>query len=203
MTTKTALASQSLLLLGAGAISSFAEGSNEAEIVKSFYEDFIKDALSRYPWSFALRRKRLTLSPETPVNQWRYKYHEDPATLRTFGLYNSDNVGAQPLLGGWARQGKHYLTNYKPLYAEFTTRVGEGDFPAYFVEYAKYAFAAILAVPVAGEESLAERRHIAAYGSPSERETGGKFGVATSIDAQQTPDLPVAYSPELVAARFS
>ena len=57
------IASQALGLLRANTISSFDDGSNEADIAKLYYPDFAQDILTRYPWNFALKSRMQRCQP--------------------------------------------------------------------------------------------------------------------------------------------
>ena len=204
VSSKVDIASQALGLIRAEAIDSFDDGSNEADICTLYYDDFIEDLLTRYPWSFTLK-KSLFNQTTAPLNEWRYSHIVPAECIRLHAVYTGSEVGASPLLNYdiQSEEGSRRLySNSKTIYGEYTTRVGEGSFPSYFVHFAIYAFAAMIALPITDDPELEQLMHRLAYGNPSEGEKGGKFAVATGMDMQQKPYDSNASDP-FVQARFS
>ncbi len=198
------IASQALGLLRANTISSFEDGSNEADIAKLYYADFAQDILTRYQWNFALK-KRLFNQTTAPVNEWRYAHIVPAEALRIWALYPSDDIGADPVndYSINAPNGKRQIhSNQSTIYGEYTVYTDETNWPGYFTHFAIHAFAALIAIPVTDDDNLAAQMHRLAWGTPSEGEKGGKFAVATGIDAQQQPPEEIVTSP-FIQARFS
>lgn len=204
VSTNVDIASQALGLLRANTINSFDDGSNEADIVKLYYNDFIQDILTRYNWSFAIK-KRLLNQTTAPLNEYRYAHIVPAEALRIWSLFPVGTVGAKPIndYDIQAPDGKRKIfSNNNVLYAEYTVYTDESNMPAYFTNFAIYAFAALIALPVTDDAALAESMHQMAWGVPSDGEKGGKFAVATGIDAQQRPAETIVQSP-FIDARFS
>jgi len=198
------IASQALGLLRANTISSFDEGTNEADIAKLYYADFMQDILTRYPWNFSLK-KRLFNQTTAPLNEWRYAHIVPAEALRIWALYPSNNVGAKPLnqYSINAPTGKRQIhSNQNIIYGEYTVYTDETNQPGYFTHFAIHAFAALIALPITDDPALADAMHRLAWGVPSDGEKGGKFAVATGIDAQQQPAEEIFSSP-FIQARFS
>jgi len=198
------IASQALGLIRAETISSFDDGTNEANIAKLYYSDFVQDILTRYQWSFAIK-KRLLNQTTAPLNEWRNAHIIPAEALRVWSLFDSGAVGARPINnydiqapGG----GRVAMSNQETLYAEYTVYTSETNWPGYFTQFAIYAFASLICVPVTDDDDLAQKMHSLAWGSPSTGEKGGKFSVASSLDAQQRPPEIVNNSP-FIEARFS
>ena len=198
------IASQGLGLLRANTISSFDDGTNEADIAKLYYSDFAQDLLTRYPWSFALKKRKLNQT-ESPVNEYRYAHIVPAECLRIWAVYNSGQVGAVPIndfdiqtIDG----GRVILSNNPDIWADYTVYTAETNWPGYFTHFAIHAFAALVALPVTDDERLAQQMHTLAWGNPSDGERGGKFSVATGIDGQQKPPEEIVNSP-FIEARFS
>ena len=198
------IASQALGLIRANVIDSFDDGSNEAEISKLYYADFAQDILTRYPWSFATKKRQFN-GATAPINEWRYAHIVPAEALRIWAIYATSSAGAKPInnFDIAAPAGKRQVhSNNDTIYGEYTVYTDESNWPAYFTQFAIYAFAALIAIPVTDDDDLAERMQRMAYGTPSEGENGGKFAIATSIDAQQKPPELILDSP-LIDARFS
>jgi len=166
------VASQALGLLRANTISSFTEGLNQTT---------------------------------APINEWKYSHIVPAEALRIWALYASDAVGATPVndYDIQAPSGaRRIFSNNDVIYGEYTVYSDESNWPAYFSHFAMHAFAALIAIPVTDDDNLAVQLKTLAWGTPSEGEKGGKFAVATGIDAQQKPPELIADCP-FISMRFS
>lgn len=201
-TTDIDIASQGLGLCRGAPISSFSEGTNEADIAGQFYGTFIKDIFSRYPWSFALKKRQLSRDGTAPVNEYLYSFVVPAEVERIFAVYASGSVGAKPITTGWDRVGNFIFTNNPELWAEYTVYKPESQWPGYFIQLAIHMFATLIAVPYADDRDLRNDLHQITFGQDHENERGGKFGVAASTDAQTKPAQEVS-TPDLILARFS
>lgn len=200
-TTSIELTSQALSLIRANVISSFTDDSDEAQIADLYYTSFIQDALSRYPWSFATKKKKLNQDSAAPLNEYTYSHIIPAEALVIKQVFDSGQVGAKAVKD-YDMQQKRIYSDYNEIWVEYTAYVDESNFPAYFTNYAMYALAAHLAIPVTDDETLHDRFHTIAYGTPAEGERGGKFKVAAGIDARQRPPEEI-HDNVLIAARFS
>lgn len=204
-TTKERLASQALGLLREESISSFDDGTNAADIVKLYYDDFVEDMLTRYPWSFVKLKRKLNQDSAAPLNEYKYSHIVPAEALRMFAVYPSGKVGAKGLTDFdiQAPDGaRRIFSNHSELWGEYTVYADESNWPAYFSGFAQYAFAAHIALPVTDDEGLAQLMHTKAFGTSEEKEKGGKFSVAVGIDDLQKPGEEIISSP-LIEARFS
>jgi len=198
------IASQALGLLRADSINSFDEGTNEADIAKLFYDNFAKDILTRYPWSFATKKRLLVRDSTDPVNEFRYSHVVPSEALRVWALFDTDAVGARPITDYDIQSpsgGRRIFSNFDVLYADYTVYTDEANWPGYFVTFAFKAFAALIAKAVTDQDDLSERLRIAAWGSSNEGEQGGAFASAMRMDSQQKPGETIFNSP-LIDARF-
>lgn len=205
MATDIEITNQALTLLRADTISGFDEDSILAETCNRMYTDFAKNILSRHPWAFATKKALLSQNATAPVNEYTYAHDLPAECIRLWAVYDSAGVGAMPIVDYELiaqSTNRQIISNCPAVYAEYTYHVSEAYWPPYFVDFAIHAFAALLAVPVTDDSELHNRWNTIAWGSPSERERGGKFSVCTSIESQQKPMDLVRSSP-LIAARFS
>jgi hypothetical protein len=203
-TTNIDICAQALSLLRANVISSFDDGSNEADICETHYNDFAEDILTRYPWSFATKKAQLNRDATAPVNEYRYAYIIPGECLRLWAVFASDEVGAKPVRDFDIQTidgGRRVLCDYEQLWADYTVYTDEANWPAYFKQFAVHAFAALIAMPVTDKPDLASYYKGEAWGNANENEQGGKYGVAKMIDAQQKPPEEIISSP-LIEARF-
>lgn len=199
------ICSQSLTLLRAEPISSFSDGTNEADICDQLYVGFIKNLLGNYPWSFATKKAQLNQESVTPVNEYRYSHIVPAEALLVWAVFDSSSVGATPIKDYdiFASDGaRRIYSNYPTLYADYTVYTDEANWPPYFEQFVVHAFAAHIAVPLTHNESLAQYYSVKAYGSGSGNMKGGLFGVAAATDSKQKRNEYIFDSP-FTRARFS
>ncbi len=200
-TTKIEIASQALGLLRANPISSFDDGSNEADIITLYYDTFIRDIFSRYPWHFATKTRRLVIAgDEVPLLNYKYAFILPAECKRLIAVYADEGNFVRPFQD-YIQEGSYLLTNSDKLYAKYTAYVDENLWPGYFTAYAIHALAALIAIPLTDDPDIEAREQTLAYGTSSEGERGGKFQSAILTDAQQSPPDEMD-TDLLIAARF-
>lgn len=199
------IVSQGYGLLRADSVADFDEGTNEADIAALFYGDFVLDILTRYPWSFATKKRRLNQDSTAPVNEFQYSHIIPGEALRIWSVYDSDAVGAVPIKQfdiAYADGGRRIYSNCAELWADYTIYASEAIWPGYFVHFAIHAWAALTAMSITDQPDIAQKYQGLAWGAGNENELGGKYGVACKIDAMQKPGENIQSSP-LIEARFS
>ncbi|MCP4393319.1 MAG: hypothetical protein GY804_03480 [Alphaproteobacteria bacterium] len=77
-----ALCSRALIKIGANTISSFDEGSAEAEVATNLYESVRDALLSSHPWSFAIAQSELSKLAAEPVADYGCAYQLPAGFLR-------------------------------------------------------------------------------------------------------------------------
>lgn len=205
MTTNVSIASQAMLLLRAETFASFSDDTNEAQICNTLYEEHIKGLLSIYPWTFATKKRQLSQDATVPINEYTYSHIIPAEALLIWALFNTDNVGAQPVIDYdiyGTETARRIFSNYSDLYADYVIYADENVWPAYFTQFAINSFAAYAAIPVTGNADLAAFYDEKAYGTKNANRKGGLFGVATSTDAKQKRNEYIVSSP-FTSARFS
>lgn len=200
-TTKEDVAGVALSLIRANPISSFDDGSNEANIITANYSPLIRKLMTLHPWGFALKKRLLNQNATDPVNEYTYSHIIPSEVQRIFRLYDSSSVGALPI-SDYKIVGTNIFSNHSQLWAEYTVYTAESNWPAYFADFAAYAVAARIAMIVTDDDTLAARLEQRAYGPPSAAGRGGEFAIAANIDSQQQPAQTIQTS-ELISFRFS
>lgn len=199
--TGVSICSDALILLGAKPISSFNDGTDEANSCDRLYPDIRDSVLSMYPWSFAYKKVRLSRLITTPVSEWKYEYQLPGDRLgNPRALFESNESMARPVKE-WEIQGDKVITNYETVYIDYPYQAPEFAMPQYFVQLLKYMMAWHLSMPITEQEAKAQYWQTVAVGTPAENGRGGYFRTATNIDGQgQPPQVIEDYS--LVAVRF-
>lgn len=170
--TSISLCSKALLKIGASTITSFEEGTAEAEVAANLYP-YIRDGLlSSYPWSFAVAQVRLARLETSPLADYNYSY-----------LLPSDFLRIVSAGSGGRGRGLEYRivedclhTNLQEVNLTYIARPDENIFPAYFCEALINKLAFEFCIPLTESSSRAEFLSRIAEDSISR---------ARSIDAQQ------------------
>ncbi len=198
--TGVTICSDALLMLGAKAISSFNEGTDEASVCDRLYPDIRDSTLVMYPWSFNTKKIQLARLLTAPGSVWRYAYQLPGDRLANpRAVYNSSAIGS-PVQKDWEIQGDQLLTNLTAVYIDYQYELQEFAFPKYFVQLLKYMMAWHLAEPVTEQREKAVYWQQISVGSAAENGRGGYFRTATNIDGQGQPSRVIEdYS--LIAVR--
>ena len=90
------ICSDALIMLGAKAITSFNDGTDESSTCDRLYPDIRDSTLVMYPWSFNTKKVQLAQLLTAPTNVWRYAYQLPGDKLANpRAVYDSPSVGAE------------------------------------------------------------------------------------------------------------
>ena len=167
------ICSQALLKIGASSITSFEDGTAEAEVAGNLYP-YIRDALlSSYPWSFALTQTKLARLENTPIADFSYAYLLPSDFLRIVSAgYGNKGRGTE-----YKIVKDCIYTNLPQLNLTYLCRPDESNFPAYFCEALINKLAYEFCIPLTESTTRAEFLSKIAEDSVNR---------ARSIDAQQS-----------------
>jgi hypothetical protein len=179
--------SHALLKIGANAISSFEDGTIEAEVCANLYplvRDFL---LAAHPWNFAIRQQALPRIATTPAADFRFAYSLPSSCVRVL------SAGANGRGRGlhYKIRGQNLVTDSVEAMLTYIHRPDEGAFPAFFVMALVAHLSAEFCIPLVESTSRWESmRKIADM----------EFRRARLIDSQEeTPDRIEGF--ELVEGR--
>ena len=185
--TGVSICSDALLLIGAKAISSFNDGTDESSVCDRLYPDIRDSTLVMYPWSFSMKKVQLAQLITTPTTVWRYEYQLPGDKLANpRAVYNSSNPGS-PIQKDWEIQGDKLLTNLTSVYIDYQYSVPEYAMPQYFVQLLKYMVAWHIAETITEQQDKSAKWQRVATGDISENGRGGYFRTAAQIDGQNNP----------------
>jgi len=189
--TKLSICSDALIMLGASPLSSFSDGSDEAQVADRLYDDIRDTLLMSYPYSWSLKKVSLGRLADAPVNEWRYKFALPSDILgNPKAVFYSSAVGAITARDFELFSGGVY-SNYEQIWIDYQFRPEPAAFPPYFVNLLKHALASAFAEPVTDQISKGNYYHSLAYGSPSENMRGGLMRVAMGIDGRDRPSQSI------------
>lgn len=150
--TDLGICSNALLKLGAESITSYQDGTAEAEIASSLYPLIRDSLLSSYPWKFAIAQRSLIRLVEVPVADYQYAYLLPNDLLRIISAGK-----------GGRGQGIEYTINENRLHTNagevvlsYIFRPDESRFPPFFCEALVARLAAEFCLPLTESTSRAE-----------------------------------------------
>ena len=185
--TDIALCSRALIRLGVAPISSFADGTAEAEICGALYGTVRDALLSAYGWKFATGQALLTQLADAPVADYQFAYALPSDFLRALSAgYDGRGRGLEYRISGNAlhSNGENVLLTY--IY-----RPDESGFPPYFESVLIARLSAELCIPLTESTARADFMYQLA---------SSEFARARQIDSQQdTPERLERFS--LIDAR--
>lgn len=186
--TDVSICADALVLLGATAISSFADGTEAAGICERLYPGIRDMTLSMYPWSFTLGKAQLQRLSGSPTNEWRYWYAMPSDTLT--GLPRAVYISAafnDPLNYDWEIYEGRLLTNETTVFVDYQRRPSVAEMPGYFTQLLRYMLAWHLAEPITDQTEKGAYWRGIATGGEGQNDRGGFFRQAASIDGQGQP----------------
>lgn len=199
--TAITICSDALLMLGAKAISSFNDGTDESSVCDRLYPDIRDSTLMMYPWSFSMKKVALARLITAPGSVWKYAYQLPGDRLGSpRAVYDTAAVGATPRKE-WEIQGDQVLTNLDAVYIDYQYSVGEFAMPQYFVQLLKYQVAWHIAEPITEQAEKAAFWRRMALGEAGENGRGGYFRQATQIDGANN-SIKVIDDYTLITARY-
>ena len=195
------ICSDALLMLGAKAISSFNDGTDESSVCDRLYPDIRDSTLMMYPWSFSMKKIALARLITAPGSVWKYAYQLPGDRLGSpRAVYDTAAVGATPRKE-WEIQGDQLLTNLETVYIDYQYSTPEFAMPQYFVQLLKYQVAWHIAEPITEQAEKSGFWRRMALGEPGENGRGGYFRTATQIDGANNT-IKVIDDWTLVTARY-
>ena len=182
--TDVTICSHALQLLGENTISSFSDGTVQANVCSEIYPDTRDMVLTMYPWSFSIIKVDLQQSSTAPINEWTYSYPlpSDSLTSIPRAVFNSSAVGVTPITSGWEVYERNIFTDQSAITIDYQKRPLEAEMPSYFVQLLKYVVAMHIAYPVTDQMDKAQHWERIAFGNPAEGGRGGYFRQAAATD---------------------
>ena len=185
--TGVSICSDALILLGAKAISSFNDGTDESSACDRLYPDIRDSTLMSYPWSFSMKKTQLARLITTPNSFWKYEYQLPGDRLGSPHAVRNTSGVSSPVSTEWEIQGDKLLANLELVYIDYQYQTPEFAMPQYFVQLLKYMVAWHIAEPITEQADKTSRWRAIAVGEPSENGRGGFFRQAAVIDGKNQP----------------
>lgn len=150
--TRFSICNRALSRVGGARITSFEDGSAEAETCADEYEPLVRAALCSHRWRFATRQEALALLSDPPEGRWALSYQLPSDVL----LLHSVTAFGRPVI--YDRYGETIATDAAgTLIADYTWRAPEYNWPPHFADAVVLRLAGTLALSLNRDSSLAER----------------------------------------------
>lgn len=151
--TNLTICNRALLQLGEPALSAMAAATDPARLATALYEPTVVAMLSSYRWNFARTTATLVAhGTPTPAIDFMRRYVRPAAALTIHKVEVNDNNVEFQLYAG-AIEVDAISTNV--VTCEYTARVAEADWPAYFIWAIETELMARFAFPITGQETVA------------------------------------------------
>ena len=173
------ICSCALIKIGARAITSFTDGTAEAEVALHLYDGCRDALLSSYPWRFATTQKKLVQLADPPFADFSHAFQLPLDFLRAISAGNGRR--GQGIL--YRIHENELRTNAKEVILTYIFRTDEENFPPFFTELLINQLACEFCLPLT--ESSARAEYLAKNAEIALQK-------AKLIDAQQ--DIPSAIS---------
>ena len=183
------LCSRALILCGANTISSFDEGTAEAEIAGALYDSTRDALLSAHRWQFCTRQRQLNKLADPPAADHAFAYQLPNDFLTAISLGDA----ARPAGAGvtYRIMQTRIETDLDGAILTYTFRADESTYPPYFNQALISGLAAAFAFPITESNTRADMTAVRA---------ARDFQQAKRIASQQqTP--PVLAADTLIAVR--
>ena len=146
------ICSRASILMGGSAITSFEDGTVEADVCDAMYEDLARACLTNTRWRFATNQSTLTRLATPPTGRFDAAYQLPAGMIMLNAITVNDLPIEYDIYGD-----KAYCNAVAndTVIADYVFRAVEANWPAYFTIAVEFSMAAILAVSVARDAQLA------------------------------------------------
>jgi len=136
-----------------GELSSFADGTREAQVCDAIYEDVVRGLLADMPWRFATTQVALNRDVSAPAGRWDAAYEIPSGCLRINAITIND---ARIEYDRYGDKIFCDATATDTVVMDYVQRVQESFWAPWFVLAAEYHLAAELAVALARDNGMAD-----------------------------------------------
>jgi hypothetical protein len=147
------ICARALILIGAEPITSFDDGNNEALVASNMYEDVARSSLVNTRWRFATNQAVLNRLSDAPTGRFDAAYELPDDWLMTHVITVNDFPIEYQTYG---RKLFCDADSSDSLVLDYTYRAEETDWPSYFTVAVEYELAAVFAISLARDQSLAQ-----------------------------------------------
>jgi len=159
--------------MGGEPISSFEDGTVEADVADAMYEDVARAALTNTRWRFATNQAVMNLLATAPTGRFDAAYQLPANCLMVSAVTVND---AQIDYDTYGSKVFCNAASTDEVIVDYIYRADEADWPPYFTIAVEYAMAAVFAISVARDASLSQLM---------EQKSANQMMQARRLDSQQ------------------
>lgn len=172
MASEIGICNSALRKIGAAAITSLTEGSNNANYCNEQYEKLRDDLLRSHSWNFATKRVELGRLSSTPAYGFDNEFQQPADCLRVVSVSADESGVSSP---EYKIEGRMIRCNETQLFLRYVARITDpNQMPPDFREALAAVMARDAAIPIAQSNTLREQM---------EREAQRRVAQAKSADA--------------------
>ena len=128
---KVSISNQALIKCGANTITSFTDGTHEANVCSVMYDNVKKGLLYYTFWNFAIEKVLLSKLAETPADKSYVNAHSLPGdVIRVKGFFDDSGT----YVTDYSLEKNKVYSNTTPLYIEYVQDMAEQDLAVFFIE---------------------------------------------------------------------
>lgn len=146
-TSAISISNDALLLIGGNSITSFSDGTREAEVASALYSDTYESLLVTNWWTFSLYQRQLAQETDSPLFGYQYAYALPSDLIRLKSVRYNHKYRIY--------QDKLYSDNNE-VYINYQFTPNEGKLPAHFVQALKFELASLFAIAIGEDTSKAQ-----------------------------------------------
>lgn len=139
--------------MGANQITSFDDGSAEAEVADALYEDTVRNALVDTRWRFATTQTTLTASSTNPTGRWDTRWALPLDCLLVNTLTVNNGIIDYDIYEDFVYCN---AVSTDTLVIDYVFRVPEARWPAWFTGLVQYTLASSFAISLARDNGLSQ-----------------------------------------------
>jgi hypothetical protein len=187
---KVSISNQALTKCGSSTITSFTDGSHEATVCSTMYDNVEKGLMYYTFWNFAIIKSALSLLTETPLDKSYTKVHSIPGdVIRIKGVFDSQGY----YTSDYSVEGAKIYSNTNPLNIEYVQEMTPADFPEFFLEALIAKLAMEINEAITGVGTLSDRLSA---------DFNTKLRAARIADGQEQPPRNIMPVGRLVEAHY-
>ena len=140
-------------------ITSLNEESLEARLCKLYFDEALDALLEKHPWNFAMARQELSLSADTPVYGYDYKFQlpTDPYCIKVMEVVDSGEAE----ITDWTIEGRYLLCDSTTCYIKYVKRVEQyNELSVGFRDALEYRLASKVAESLTGSTSIKKDMYV-------------------------------------------
>lgn len=158
MPSETDLANVALRHIGGTRITSFTDGSKNANAVNDIYVSVRDGLLAKHNWNFATQRVELARSATVPAFEFDYGYVLPSDWIRTISVHDNDaGAGSMEFRVETNGTERVIVASRENVFLRYVARITDPNmWPTDFISALEYALARALAIPVANSNTLSD-----------------------------------------------